>query len=208
MKRAQSLRHHHTTRPSLALSSDDLGILREGNETNEDVLRKQLLDRDRECDRLQTQVQSLQAQLAQRPPLESVQELRKEYKDLELLLEGTQRENERCMSELERGKTREKMLERELARFAGENWQANLELPHNSSSISLSLKTPQSETTKTAEGNGENAVSPEVIEKIKLLVMGMEHRLEIRKERLSNTMVEAKQEAQKYEDLTRALQSH
>ncbi len=99
------------------------------------------------------------------------------------------------------------MLERELARFAGENWQANLELPHNSSSISLSLKSPQSHKS-AGGGGGENAVSAEVIERIKLLVMGMEHRLEIRKERLSNTMVEAKQEAQKYEDLTRALEGH
>lgn len=52
MKKSQSLRHHHATRPSLALSPDDLGVLREGNETNEDVLRKQLLERDRECDRV------------------------------------------------------------------------------------------------------------------------------------------------------------
>lgn len=37
---------------------------------------------------METQVQALQAQLAQRPPLEAVQELQKEYKDLELLLEG------------------------------------------------------------------------------------------------------------------------
>jgi hypothetical protein len=51
---------------------------------------------------LQTQVQLLQAQLAQRPPLETIQELEKEYKNLELLLQGTQRENERCMAEMER----------------------------------------------------------------------------------------------------------
>src|ERR1700733_5547928 len=52
--------------------------------------------------KLQTQIQILQAQLAQRPPIEDVQELQKEYKNLELLLQGTQRENERCMAELER----------------------------------------------------------------------------------------------------------
>jgi hypothetical protein len=51
---------------------------------------------------LQTQIQLLQAQLAQRPPLETIQELEKEYKNLELLLQGTQRENERCMAEMER----------------------------------------------------------------------------------------------------------
>jgi hypothetical protein len=48
------------------------------------------------------QLQLLQAQLAQRPPLETIQELEKEYKNLELLLQGTQRENERCMAEMER----------------------------------------------------------------------------------------------------------
>ena len=82
--------------------SDDLGVLRETEDSNEDILRRQLLDKDRENDRLQTQIESLQAQLAQRPPLDQIQELEKEYKNLELLLQGTQRENERCMTELER----------------------------------------------------------------------------------------------------------
>lgn len=53
-------------------------------------------------EKLQTQIQILQAQLAQRPPLETIQELEKEYKNLDLLLQGTQRENERCMAELDR----------------------------------------------------------------------------------------------------------
>jgi hypothetical protein len=101
MRRAQSVRSY--SRPSsIALVADDLGMLREGDESNEDVLRRQLLDKDRENDKLQTQVETLQAQLAQRPPLEEIQELEKEYKHLELLLQGTQRENERCMTELER----------------------------------------------------------------------------------------------------------
>lgn len=47
-------------------------------------------------------MQTLQSQLAQRPPLETIQELEREYKNLDLLLQGTQRENERCMAELER----------------------------------------------------------------------------------------------------------
>jgi len=40
------------TRPSLALGADDLGLLKEGDESNEDVLRRQLLERDRECERV------------------------------------------------------------------------------------------------------------------------------------------------------------
>jgi hypothetical protein len=51
---------------------------------------------------LLTQIQSLHVQLSQRPPVETVQELEKEYKNLELILQGTQRENERCMAELDR----------------------------------------------------------------------------------------------------------
>ena len=101
MRRAQSVRTY--SRPSsIVVTSDELGVLREGDETNEDVLRRQLLDKDRENDKLQTQIESLHAQLSQRPPLEHIQELEREYKNLELLLQGTQRENERCMTELER----------------------------------------------------------------------------------------------------------
>ena len=51
---------------------------------------------------LRTQIQSLQTQLSQRPPLESVQELQKEYKNLELILEGTMKENKRAMDELQK----------------------------------------------------------------------------------------------------------
>lgn len=49
-RRAQSAKHH--VRPSLALAADDLGILREGDERNEDILRRQLLEKDRENDRV------------------------------------------------------------------------------------------------------------------------------------------------------------
>ena len=50
MRRAQSVRHY--ARPSIALAADDLGVLREGDESNEDVLRRQLLEKDRECDKV------------------------------------------------------------------------------------------------------------------------------------------------------------
>lgn len=96
---------------------------------------------------LRDQIQALQAQLAQRPPIEAIQELRKEYSNLELILQGTQRENERAMTELERlvspaivwemvvnssccsidrGRQREKLLERELEKLAGSNWQVRV----------------------------------------------------------------------------------
>ncbi|KAH0578789.1 hypothetical protein H2248_002986 [Termitomyces sp. 'cryptogamus'] len=52
--------------------------------------------------RLQTQIQVLQAQVAQRLFLQTVQQSEKEYRNLDLLLQGTQAENERCMAELDR----------------------------------------------------------------------------------------------------------
>ena len=123
MRRAQSVRHH--TRASVpTIGADDLGALKEVPEESTDVtLRRQLLDKSKENDKvcghfepqastlitlllllsqLRDQIQALQAQLAQRPPIEAIQELRKEYSNLELILQGTQRENERAMTELER----------------------------------------------------------------------------------------------------------
>ncbi|OCB87037.1 hypothetical protein A7U60_g5772 [Sanghuangporus baumii] len=102
MRRAQSLRNHNARSSAVSLT-DDLGALKEQNEeSTEDALTKKLLAAERENDKLKAQILSLQDQLTQRPPLERVQELEREYKNLELLLLGTQRENERCMAELER----------------------------------------------------------------------------------------------------------
>ncbi|KAK0464264.1 uncharacterized protein EV420DRAFT_1302529 [Desarmillaria tabescens] len=208
MRRSQSVRNQ--PRPSLALISDDLGVLREGDESNEDVLRKQLIEKDRECDRLQTQVQQLQAQLAQRPSLESVQELQKEHKNLELLLQGTQRENERCMADIERGKTREKMLERELARLAGDNWQVSLDIapspaafqPHATlSGHRHSLPSAASD----ASGDINNAALLARLDQIRLTVLGMEQRALQREEKLNKNIQVAEAEARKYEDISKSL---
>ena len=50
MRRAQSVRHY--SRPSIAQGVDDLGLLREDDDSVEDVLRKQLMDKERECDKV------------------------------------------------------------------------------------------------------------------------------------------------------------
>lgn len=47
---AQSSKHY--SRPSVALAADDLGVLREGNETDEDILRRQLIELSRENDKV------------------------------------------------------------------------------------------------------------------------------------------------------------
>lgn len=123
MRRAQSTRH--VTRASVpTIGTNDLGVLKEVPEESKEVaLRRQLLEKSKENDKvwrsftfrcfdtdlasfflmqLQDQIRALQAQLSLRPPIEAIQELRKEYSNLELILQGTQRENERAMTELER----------------------------------------------------------------------------------------------------------
>ncbi|KAJ7236872.1 hypothetical protein B0H12DRAFT_1204452 [Mycena haematopus] len=229
MRRAQSVRNYG--RPSLALGADDLGILREGNESDEDILRRQLIDTDRENDRLRTQVEALQAQLNQRPPLETIQQLEKEYKSLGLLLDGTQRENERCMSEIERGKAREKMLERELAKLAGENWQSALDIApatgpslagrsilHQRSNTLGTMPSPvlshaqiqSTGTTSSAEGPPTSVQRQQIdqqqatlahIEQVRMLIMGMEQRLQTREEKLVKSVERAENEGRRFEEL-------
>ncbi|KAG6901582.1 hypothetical protein C0995_010252 [Termitomyces sp. Mi166 len=195
MRRAQSVRNY--PRPSLALGADDLGVLREGDETNEDVLRRQLLDKDRENDK---------AQLAQRPPLESIQQLEKEYKNLDLLLQGTQRENERCMTELDRVRKREKMLEQALARLAGENWQSSLDIaPVTHSTPVLSSPSTTRRPVPAAPNNVENGDMPARLEQVRMLILGMEQRLQIREEKLAKTIEKAESEAHRFEEQHKAL---
>ncbi|KAF5361198.1 hypothetical protein D9758_009028 [Tetrapyrgos nigripes] len=232
MRRAQSVRNY--TKPSLALGADDLGVLREGDESNEDVLRRQLLEKDRECDRLQTQIQTLTDQLSQRPPLEQVQELEREYRDLELLLNGTQRENEKFMAEIERGKTREKMLERELSKLAGENWQANLDFepsfnastigtigtmrrhhrnntigPGSSSTSVVAQSTPATPSSirELSSDQQQQQQLAAHLEQVRLLVVGMDQRLQGREEKLKQQMKKAEQESGRFDRLRKEAQT-
>ncbi|KAF8641011.1 hypothetical protein AX17_000656 [Amanita inopinata Kibby_2008] len=276
MRRSQTTRHH--PRPSIALAADDLGVLREGDETNEDVLRRQLLDKDRENDKLRDQIQSLQNQLAVRPSAEQFQAYEAERKDLELILTGSQRENERCMAELERAKTRIQLLERELARLAGENWQSALDISPSApfpsrnprlhhhrtstiSSIASSIISPSSHSPSSSPAPYTNSprgldafadlssasntffanpdstmiassgqqvddderppddaqqrhVHPAIqsreatlahIESIRLLVLGIEQRLQTREEKLVKTVEKAENEGKKFEALRQEL---
>ncbi|TFY60750.1 hypothetical protein EVJ58_g4954 [Rhodofomes roseus] len=158
---------------------------------------------------LQTQVQSLQAQLAQRPPLNAVQELQKEYTNLDILLQGTQRENERCMAELERGKVREKMLERELEKLAGANWQANLNIVPAATSSALSSRSEASAAQSVpADSRAANATAETTmahIEQVRLLILGMEQRLQFREEKLAKTIERAEAEGARCEQSQQVL---
>ncbi|KAG8219227.1 hypothetical protein J3R82DRAFT_63 [Butyriboletus roseoflavus] len=135
MRRAQSVRTYPRSSLNLTTTLDpaDLTALRETDETVpiEDTLRKQLLEKDRENDKVRASNPPSSPSKPNSPPvppLETIQSLEKEYKNLDLILQGTQRENERCMAELERVRTRERLLEQALAKLAGENWQTVLDI--------------------------------------------------------------------------------
>jgi len=187
------------------MNTDELGMVRE-DESAEDALRRQLLEKDRENDRLRSQIDQLQVQLSQRPPLETVQELEKEYKSLEILLQGTQRENERCMSDLERGKNREKMLERELEKLAGANWQSSLEITSPAatrSAFATSFNASSSSSApKTTEASQATLAH---IEQVRLLILGMEQRLQLREEKLEKTVEAAQAQGARLEEMQVAL---
>lgn len=214
MRRTQSIRHYTRSSASAAATgADDLGVLKEvPEESTEVTLRKQLLDKEKENDKLRDQIQALQAQLAQRPPIEAIQGLRKEYGNLELILQGTQRENERAMTELERGKQREKLLERELEKLAGSNWQANLDIapagiasPHSSRTATALFSPPTHHMTSPLPPNGASRASGDAtmphVEQVRLLVLGMEERLRAREEKLVKTIEKADQESHRFESL-------
>ncbi|KAI0347927.1 hypothetical protein BDW22DRAFT_1350033 [Trametopsis cervina] len=205
MRRSQSVRNHAKA-SSVAVGSEDLGILRESDDTLEDVLRRQLQEKDRENDKLKNQLQQLKAQLAERPPLEAVQGLRREYTNLEILLQGTQRENERCMSELERTKAHEKVLESQLEKLAGPNWQENLDIISPSAISARTGMSPvhirsNSITQSSNLPSADNAEATKAyIEQVRLLILGMEQRLQSREEKLLKTVEAAEGETAKFEE--------
>ncbi|KAI0053466.1 hypothetical protein FA95DRAFT_1552520 [Auriscalpium vulgare] len=196
---------------------DDLGVLKENpEEMSEVALRRQLLEKDRENDRLQAQIQGLQTQLAQRPPIERIQAVEKEYHNLELLLQGTLRENERAMVELERGKQREKLLERELSKLAGDNWQTNLEIAPAATSFvprsatAFNFTSPQlgfvaSPTPDASAPAPPSQASVEAtlahVEQVRLLILGMEQRLQSREESLVKTIEKAEGEGARFDQM-------
>ncbi|ESK96757.1 hypothetical protein Moror_6687 [Moniliophthora roreri MCA 2997] len=218
-RKAQSVRHF--ARPSLAIGADDLGVLREGDESNEDVLRRQLLNKDKECDELKMKIQILQDQLSQRYTPEQVEDIKKDHQSLELLLQGTQRENERCMAEIERGKMREKMLERELAKLAGENWQSALDIAPRSNTIASPLSTssrssPTRSMTAPITTESPTSISPPDseqerqrlaahIEQVRMLVLGVEQRLQGREEKLISRIEKAEGETKRFEEIRKQI---
>jgi len=221
MRRAHSVRTYPRTSLSLSTDQTDLSILRETDDppSIEDTLRKQLLDKDRENDKLQSTILTLQTQLASRPPLETILSLEKEYKNLDLILQGTQRENERCMAELERVRTRERSLEQALAKLAGENWQTVLDIgPASATVVARAMGSsflnrvtamPPSSSAASEPPPAASQTSIEAtlsqMEQIRLLVLGMEQRMQDREEKLTKTIERAEVQEVKCETLRKQV---
>ncbi|KAF8527408.1 hypothetical protein BU17DRAFT_39339 [Hysterangium stoloniferum] len=211
-RRAQTVRHRQSQ--SVA-GTDDLGFVWDGEHNSiEDLLRQDLAAARRENEKLQSQVESLNAALRARPPIEKVHELEKEFQGLELLLHGTQRENERAMAELERVKSREKLMERELKRFAGDDWEETLNIGGNflsstrpigvtmsrigvgdaSASSASAMERPHP-STSSAEATLAH------MEQIRVMLMGMSERLQGGEERLQQAIERAEQEKKQLDDI-------
>ncbi|KAF8131447.1 hypothetical protein EV363DRAFT_164075 [Boletus edulis] len=207
MRRAQSVRTYPRTSLTLTNPTDptDLSVLHESEQSTsiEDTLRKQLVEKERENDKLQSTILALQTQLASRPPLETIQSLEKEYKNLDLILQGTQRENERCMAELERVKMRERLLEQALAKVAGENWQTVLDIGPSSAMVfartrgssilnrATATPPPPSEASDSPASQASIEATLSQMEQIRLLVLGMEQRMQEREGKLTKTIERA-----------------
>lgn len=52
MRRAQTVKNLASSRPSLAVATDDLGVLREGEDSTEHTLKRELIQKDREIDQV------------------------------------------------------------------------------------------------------------------------------------------------------------
>ncbi|KAF8324067.1 hypothetical protein DL93DRAFT_2162155 [Clavulina sp. PMI_390] len=103
-------------------ASNDIGAL-------EGKLRSEIFEKERANDKLKNQIITLQNQLAQCLPIAKKQEMENDRRQLELLLQATQHENEKMMVKLERAENRQRLLESELRKLAGENWQTFLNIP-------------------------------------------------------------------------------
>ncbi|KAJ1302511.1 hypothetical protein OPQ81_002830 [Rhizoctonia solani] len=194
-------------------STDDLtAYLDESSANINDIVqsRTAIGERDREIAKLKDQIATLTQVVNSRPPLEQVQALQKEYQNLELILQGTQRENERCMAELEKSKRKEKMMEAELAKVYGDDWAAHLGMPMTSSpSISRALPVsaglvanvrqspPPQKQSEEITNAPSNAAINEHLEAVRMLVLGMDAKLAEREAQISKEMARAEEEVQR-----------
>ncbi|CAE7199163.1 unnamed protein product [Rhizoctonia solani] len=212
VRRSNSIRPSTSRSQSLlasavANSTDDLtAYLDESSANINDIVqsRTAIGERDREIAKLKDQIATLTQVVNARPALEQVQALQKEYQNLELILQGTQRENERCMAELEKSKRREKIMEAELAKVYGDDWASHLGMSTSSPSISRALPVsgtpvvPPPKSSDSEEPAGpSNAAINEHIEAVRMLVLGMDAKLAEREAQIAKEVARAEEEAQR-----------
>ncbi|CAE6338366.1 unnamed protein product [Rhizoctonia solani] len=217
MRRSNSIRpsvnrsQTHLANATVTNSTDDLtAYLDESSANINDIVqsRTAIGERDREIAKLKDQIVTLTQVVNSRPPLEQVQALQKEYQNLELILQGTQRENERCMAELDKSKRRERMMEAELVKIYGDDWPTHLGMPTSSPSISRALpvsagvtanirQSPPPQQSDEMSNTPSNAEISEHLEAVRMLVLGMDAKLAEREAQISKDMAKAEEEAQR-----------
>lgn len=211
MRRSQSLRNH-TSRAAPTVVADDLGVLTETPEDSGETDWKALYLQEKrlkeEAIRERDEGKSKYTVL-----MEEYQALRKENKSNEILLQGTQKENIKCMSDMNRMNTQLQKYERQLEHLAGPNWRINLDLPnmtssHEHTAVGSRLSVDYSIPTKRPAAPDDSQLdpaSPEAamaqVEKVRLLIIGMEERLQMREEKLLQNIKKAEAEGTKFEEL-------
>ncbi|KAG8836356.1 hypothetical protein FRC17_005642 [Serendipita sp. 399] len=185
-RRATTTRGHRLN-SSTAGTFDEMGTLGgKGDGLSEtETLRRELDAYERENSRLRDQILSLQALLTQRPSAEELKAAKETVRNVELLLAGANKENERAMMETERANRRVKILEDELSRLAGENWQTTLDL---APSGRASLDSPERPTASAPAAAPPTTVTASYLEQMRLLIIGMETHLQAREEELTKTI--------------------
>ncbi|CAE6523352.1 unnamed protein product [Rhizoctonia solani] len=209
MRRSNSIRPSTSRSQTLLAntvtnSTDDVTAYLDESSANINEIvqsRTTIGERDREIAKLKDHITTLTQVVNSRPPLEQVQALQKEYQNLELILQGTQRENERCMAELEKSKRREKTMEAELAKVYGDDWANHLGMATSSPSISRALpitaNVRQSPPPQETNDGPSNAAINEHLEAVRMLVLGMDAKLAEREVRIGKEMARAEEEGQR-----------
>ncbi|CAG7853771.1 SubName: Full=Putative uncharacterized protein {ECO:0000313/EMBL:ACT83731.1} [Serendipita indica DSM 11827] len=197
-RRATTVRHNRLHSSSNA-GVDEMGTAIRGESSDIESLMRDLDASERENIRLKDQVLSLQSLLAQRPSPEELKKARETARNVELLLAGANRENERAMMETERANRRIKILEDELARLAGENWQTTLDLAPGRTS----LDAPERPSPAPVSIAPPPTVTAEYLEQMRLLIIGMETHLQSREEELSKTLSIAEEKEKQLQAMKR-----
>ncbi|KAL4257168.1 hypothetical protein AB1N83_011701 [Pleurotus pulmonarius] len=220
MRRSQTLASKHHARPSISTMAthDELGAIREA-ESPEDTLRRQLAEKDQEIRELHGRIHLLTSR---------VEELTKDHQAVEMILESTQKDNADRMAEIECHSKRELRLERELSRFAGEQWEKMLGIPtiqelmhgtkgpysHFSGAESASpvARAPALPAGHARQPSRTEPPAPAEsrkqtrIEDLRSLILAMEQRQETRVGKLEQKIQEADAEGQRFEELRRQIQ--